>query len=278
MDQWRDDLSRRVQHYGWRYDYRARAITPDMHIGALPAWLSRLAHKIYDETGLFDRVAGQVIVNEHLPGQGIATHIDHPGFGPTVCTIGMNQSREYPAGNVPHQRRRDAPFNRNGESCRGLYNETAKGKPSPTRQNTDGLVARLKQQNIHNILETNVIRYSTRMSEALSAQAHAGGANRGEEIFRCPLAEIAPTLLIVHGAGTAKHISTILKINRLRVPGSADETCDVQTEQRLIIPIRSLAPPEANRWASRRGGYLNQVAIRVRHKLSAQCPGLMGPR
>ena len=267
MDQWRDDLSRRIQHYGWRYDYKAMA--PDMHIGALPAWLSRLAHKIYDETGLFDRVAEQVIVNEYLPGQGIATHIDHPGFGPTVCTIGMNQSREYPAGDVPHQRHHDALFNRNGESCRGLYNETAKGKPSPTRQNTDGLVARLKQQNIHNILETNVICYSTRMSKALRTQAHAGGANRGEEIFRYLLAEIAPTVLIVHGAGTAKHISTILKINRLKVPSSADETCDVQTEQRLIIPIRSLAPPEANKWASWRGGYLDQVAIRVRHKLSA---------
>ena len=36
--QWRNDLRRRVQHYGWRYDYKARAITPDMRIGALPDW------------------------------------------------------------------------------------------------------------------------------------------------------------------------------------------------------------------------------------------------
>ena len=88
-DQWRNDLSRRVQHYGWRYDYKARAITPDMHIGALPDWLDDLAQRLYDETGLFDRVPEQVIVNEYLPGQGIATHIDHPGFGPTVCTISL---------------------------------------------------------------------------------------------------------------------------------------------------------------------------------------------
>ncbi len=88
-DQWLNDLSRRVQHYGWRYDYKARAITPDMHIGALPDWLLRLARKLYAETGKFDRVPEQVIVNEYLPGQGIATHIDHPGFGPTVCTISL---------------------------------------------------------------------------------------------------------------------------------------------------------------------------------------------
>ena len=89
VDEWRNDLSRRVQHYGWRYDYKARAITPDMHIGALPDWLGDLAQRLYDETGLFDRMPEQVIVNEYLPGQGIATHIDHPGFGPTVCTISL---------------------------------------------------------------------------------------------------------------------------------------------------------------------------------------------
>jgi len=88
-NEWRDDLSRRVQHYGWRYDYKSRAITPDMHIGVLPDWLSNIAHKLYNETGLFDRVPEQVIVNEYLPGQGIATHIDHPGFGPTVCMVSL---------------------------------------------------------------------------------------------------------------------------------------------------------------------------------------------
>ena len=88
-DQWRHDLSRRVQHYGWWYDYKARAITPDMKIGVLPEWLARLARKLYDETGLFERVPDQVIVNEYLPGQGIAMHTDHSGFGPTVCTISL---------------------------------------------------------------------------------------------------------------------------------------------------------------------------------------------
>jgi alkylated DNA repair dioxygenase AlkB len=89
VNEWRNDLSRRVQHYGWRYDYRARAITPDMHIGALPGWLAKLAQKLYDEIGLFDRVPEQVIVNEYSPGQGIAMHIDHPGFGPVVCTVSL---------------------------------------------------------------------------------------------------------------------------------------------------------------------------------------------
>ena len=93
-DMWLNDLSRRVQHYGWRYDYKARAITPDMHIGALPDWLQQLAQRLYDETELFDRVPEQVIVNEYLPGQGIAMHTDHRGFGPTVCTISLGDHWE----------------------------------------------------------------------------------------------------------------------------------------------------------------------------------------
>ena len=88
-EEWRNDLQRRVQHYGWRYDYKSRAITPDMHLGALPTWLQKLAQRLYRETGLFDRIPEQVIVNEYLPGQGIKTHIDHPGFGPTVSTISL---------------------------------------------------------------------------------------------------------------------------------------------------------------------------------------------
>lgn len=89
QDQWRNDLRRRVQHYGWRYDYRARAITPDMYLGQLPQWLQDIAQRIYDETGLFDRIPEQVIVNEYLPGQGIGTHIDHPGFGPAIATVSL---------------------------------------------------------------------------------------------------------------------------------------------------------------------------------------------
>ena len=51
--------------------------------------LGHLAQRLYDETGLFDRIPEQVIVNEYEPGQGIALHTDHRGFGATVCTISL---------------------------------------------------------------------------------------------------------------------------------------------------------------------------------------------
>ena len=94
VDEWRSDLRRRVQHYGWRYDYKARAITPVMYLGVLPPWLQALADRLYQETGVFSRPPEQVIVNEYLPGQGIATHIDHKGFGPSIATISLLETWE----------------------------------------------------------------------------------------------------------------------------------------------------------------------------------------
>lgn len=85
---WLTDLSRRVQHYGWRYDYSERTITSDMRIGPLPDWLQALAQRLY-ETGHFDRPPEQVIVNEYEPGQGIAMHTDHSGFGPAVAMVSL---------------------------------------------------------------------------------------------------------------------------------------------------------------------------------------------
>lgn len=43
---WIEDLKRRVQHYGYWYDYRARTITPDAYLGPLPQWASDLAGRL----------------------------------------------------------------------------------------------------------------------------------------------------------------------------------------------------------------------------------------
>lgn len=86
---WMSSLERAVQHYGWRYDYRSRVVTADMRIGALPAWLEDLAERLCRHTDSFDRVPDQAIVNEYLPGQGIAMHVDRQCFGDTVATVSL---------------------------------------------------------------------------------------------------------------------------------------------------------------------------------------------
>ncbi len=86
---WLDDLKRRVQHYGFKYDYRARKINLNMRLGELPEWLKRLSQKLHQDKHMLD-IADQVIVNEYLPGQGIASHIDcEPCFKDTIVSLSL---------------------------------------------------------------------------------------------------------------------------------------------------------------------------------------------
>jgi len=84
---WRDDLKRRVQHYGYRYDYTARTVDPSMYLGPLPTWARALAARLVAD-GHMAAAPDQLIVNEYEPGQGINAHVDCvPCFGPVVCSV-----------------------------------------------------------------------------------------------------------------------------------------------------------------------------------------------
>jgi alkylated DNA repair dioxygenase AlkB len=86
---WRSGLKRRVQHYGYWYDYKARAVGRDSCLGPLPDWLSRLCLKLLSE-GLLPTVPDQVIVNEYLPSQGISEHVDCMScFGDTIASLSL---------------------------------------------------------------------------------------------------------------------------------------------------------------------------------------------
>jgi alkylated DNA repair dioxygenase AlkB len=83
---WLTDLKRRVQHYGYRYDYKARKVDPAMYLGPLPAWSQPLAERLVADGHM--AAPDQLIVNEYEPGQGITPHVDCvPCFGPVVCSI-----------------------------------------------------------------------------------------------------------------------------------------------------------------------------------------------
>ena len=87
--EWRSDLKRRVQHHGFRYDYRARRVPKESYLGPLPDWLDRIAQRLWKDA-LFDRPPDQVIINEYLPGQGIAPHVDcEPCFGHTIASLSL---------------------------------------------------------------------------------------------------------------------------------------------------------------------------------------------
>ena len=89
---WLQDLKRRVQHYGYRYDYKARNVTPESRLGDIPDWLHSYCREL-KRAGLFQEMPDQVIANEYQPGQGISAHIDCvPCFGPTIASLSLGSS------------------------------------------------------------------------------------------------------------------------------------------------------------------------------------------
>jgi alkylated DNA repair dioxygenase AlkB len=90
--EWLTELSRRVQHYGYKYDYRARKIDSSFFLGKLPDWLNEIALKIY-HSNIIDFIPDQVIINEYESGQGIAPHIDcEPCFGDTIVSLSLGSA------------------------------------------------------------------------------------------------------------------------------------------------------------------------------------------
>ncbi len=89
---WLTQLRRRVQHYGYQYDYKGRKVTSEMYLGPLPEWLLQCCQELTDR-GLMPRVADQVIINEYVPGQGIAPHVDCvPCFDDTIASLTLGSS------------------------------------------------------------------------------------------------------------------------------------------------------------------------------------------
>ncbi len=89
---WLTDLKSRVQHYGWKYDYTARRVDETMRLGPLPNWLMDYCKRLYDGRH-FRKLPDQVIINEYIPGQGIASHVDClPCFEETIASLSIGSA------------------------------------------------------------------------------------------------------------------------------------------------------------------------------------------
>lgn len=89
---WDTDLQRRVQHYGYRYDYKARNVNHKMKLGELPEWVIPIAHRL-ERDGYTSLIPDQLIINEYKAGQGIAPHIDcKPCFKETIISLSLGST------------------------------------------------------------------------------------------------------------------------------------------------------------------------------------------
>jgi alkylated DNA repair dioxygenase AlkB len=90
---WETTLKRRVQQYGYRYDYRKAKNMVMSHkenyIGPLPEFLQNIAIRLHQEN-IFTDIPDEILVNEYMPGQGIANHVDClPCFSDVVVSLSL---------------------------------------------------------------------------------------------------------------------------------------------------------------------------------------------
>ncbi len=89
---WQKDIKRWTQHYGFQYDYRARAIDYSMKINDLPQWSHFLVEKLIEDK-IFSTPPDQLLINNYEIGQGIAPHIDcEPCFEDTIVSLSILSS------------------------------------------------------------------------------------------------------------------------------------------------------------------------------------------
>jgi alkylated DNA repair dioxygenase AlkB len=87
--EWDRSMKRRVQHYGWRYDYKARQVLHTSFLGPLPGWAEDLAERLL-ASRVVPELPDQVIVNNYDGNQGISKHIDCKDcFRGPVVTISL---------------------------------------------------------------------------------------------------------------------------------------------------------------------------------------------
>ena len=104
---WLTELRRRVQHYGYRYDYRGSQRPAPA--APFPRWATAMGERLRPHFGGVLPV--QCIVNEYRPGQGIGMHADHRDFGGVVASLSLGAdwpmrfrpraTRPYAAGAMP---------------------------------------------------------------------------------------------------------------------------------------------------------------------------------
>jgi alkylated DNA repair dioxygenase AlkB len=82
QEAWNTAWERRRQPYGGSYGEGNDPLRP------IPPWGLRLAERMFRE-GLAQRPFDQMLVNEYLPGQGIALHRDYEPFDRTVVALSL---------------------------------------------------------------------------------------------------------------------------------------------------------------------------------------------
>ncbi|CUJ69861.1 Uncharacterised protein [Achromobacter sp. 2789STDY5608633] len=203
------------------------------------------------------------------------THYHDPASA-RVFLVGANQASAYKEDAVSHDQHVDALFNQNGLNCEKLYQEL--GFKSRSRTYIDRFCRELGARGIDDVLQTNVICYSTGKASELSKAEHSAGRSRGAEIFRALVSHVKPRVMVVHGSGTATMLRKAFRVEFDGPPSNTGPATDRIYASRLsidggpmeIIAMPTLAMSGVTRWLRWQPRYFALVADHIASALKAK--------
>ncbi|KAG0462358.1 hypothetical protein HPP92_020834 [Vanilla planifolia] len=80
---WKNLKNRRLQNWGGVV--HEKGLLPQ----ELPPWLTKMTHRIFEQTLLFPAAINHVLINEYLPDQGIMPHQDGPAYFPVASILSL---------------------------------------------------------------------------------------------------------------------------------------------------------------------------------------------
>jgi hypothetical protein len=143
----------------------------------------------------------------------------------------------------------------------------------------------LASNSLTNVLETNVVCYSTPMGGDMASAEHHGGKAAGRAIFETVLTLIRPPILIVHGVRASRELGHVLGQTLPRA--AADQEAGVSSicaharwpsdpYAPKVFVIPSLAPPAWNGWSRWAPSHLvtlcAQVSDALNHRQAVHTP------
>jgi hypothetical protein len=116
-----------------------------------------------------------------------------------VLIVGASSAKTFRVADVGHHERfLDALWNRNGRTCRAMY-DSATLKPSPTRPNLDRLSQMLAAHGLTS-LQTNVTCASARYDAEVSQKDRA----HGTLLFKTVVTHVRWNAMIIYGVGATE--------------------------------------------------------------------------
>lgn len=155
-----------------------------------------------------------------------------------VLIVGASSAKTFTVADVgEHEKFLDALWNRNGRSCRAMY-EAATSKPSPTRPNLDRLSQMLAERGIAS-LQTNVTCASARYDAEVSSKDRA----HGTIIFKTVVEFVPWKAMILYGVGATEKFEKAFGLKMPDVPSPDSDPISMQFRGRPVFVSPTLAAP-----------------------------------